>query len=336
MHNLSPIKKSQKNNSYFDMTLQTKNGTYRSVCFSPEKHSSLSSNYESSSPVKISKFQLKRNKRSNDNEIHINKRSKFEEPQESEVTFDIEKVQSEEKCKPGITAVSDVFQGDSNAVINVCGRITIHGAQETILSKGKTLRKQEAVFTDNSGTMRLVLWESDITRVVSKAVYNISKIVVREFDNAKYLTLNKQSIIKPADTIIEREDTEADGLPHSLKVDCPAEGVLSVQRFLSCKNCQTKLVPDPTKNLVKCTECGIAQLKSKSVQRLMANVMFAKADSTVSLHLFDDKLKQLHNIYQPKPTQTKPLKVLMTMQLWSFSLLYKHQYSTMRKKMYCL
>ena len=126
----------------------------------------------------------------------------------------------------------------------------------------------------------------------------MSKIVVREFDNAKYLTLNKQSIIKPADTIIERKDTEADGLPHSLKVDCPAEGVFSVQRFLSCKNCQTKLVPDPTKNLVKYTECRMAQLKSKSVQRLMANVMFAKADSTVSLHLFDNKLKQLHNIYQ--------------------------------------
>ena len=123
MHNLSPIKKSQKNNNYFDMTLQTKNGTYRSVCFSPEKHSSLSSNYESSSPVKISKFQLKRNKRSNDDEIHINKRSKFEEPQESEVTFDIEKVQSEEKCKPGITAVSDVLQGDSNALSTFAGEL---------------------------------------------------------------------------------------------------------------------------------------------------------------------------------------------------------------------
>ena len=99
---------------YFDMALQTKNGTYRSVCFSPEKHSGLSSNYESSSPVKISKFQLKRNQRSNDDEIHINKRTKLENPQEPDVTFDIQKV-----------------------------------------------------FTDNSGTMRLVLWESDITRVIS-------------------------------------------------------------------------------------------------------------------------------------------------------------------------
>jgi hypothetical protein len=63
--------------------------------------------------------------------------------------------------------------------------------------------------------MRLVLWESDITWVISKSVYNISKIVVREFDNAKYLTLNKQSIIKPADTTIDRVDTETDGLPHS-------------------------------------------------------------------------------------------------------------------------
>ena len=98
--------------------------------FFPEKHSSLSTNYELSSPVKISKFQLKRNKRSDVDEIHINKRSKLEEPQESEVTFDIKKVQSEEKCQPGITAVSDVLQGDSNAVINVCRRIARY--QETI------------------------------------------------------------------------------------------------------------------------------------------------------------------------------------------------------------
>ena len=42
----------------------------------------------------------------------------------------------------------------------------------------------------------------------------------------------------------------------------------------------------------------MAQLKSKCVQRLMANVMFGKADSTVSLLLFDDKLKQLHDIYK--------------------------------------
>ena len=51
-----------------------------------------------------------------------------------------------------------------------------------------TLKKQEAVFTDNSGTVRLVLWESDIARVISKSVYNMSKIVVREFSifyNAK-------------------------------------------------------------------------------------------------------------------------------------------------------
>jgi hypothetical protein len=59
-------------------------------------------------------------------------------------------------------------------------------------------------------------------------MYGISKIVVREFDNAKYLTLNKQSIIKPADTSIDRMDTEADGLPHSQRIHCPAEDVLSV------------------------------------------------------------------------------------------------------------
>ena len=135
-------KKSQRNNMCFDLTLQTKNRTNRSVCFFPEKHPGLSSNYESSSQVKISKFQLKRNQRSYVDAIHINKRSKLED-------------QQEEKCRPGITAVSDVLEGDCNAAINVCGRITLHGAQETILSKGRhsqskkpylpTIREQRAL-----------------------------------------------------------------------------------------------------------------------------------------------------------------------------------------------
>jgi hypothetical protein len=64
------------------------------------------------------------------------------------------------------------------------------------------------------------------------------------------------------------------------------------------KNAKLNWCPIQQKNLTKCTECGMAQLKSKCIQRLMANVMFGKADSTVSLLLFDDKLKQIHNIYK--------------------------------------
>ncbi|CAB4002234.1 Hypothetical predicted protein [Paramuricea clavata] len=144
----------------------------------------------------------------------------MEDPLDSEVSFDIKEIESEDKCKPEITTVSEVMEGDTNAVVNVCGRITFRG-----------------------------------------------------------------------------EDGDAEGLPNTEKVECPVEGVSSLQHFSSCKKCQTKLIRNGEKQLVKCTECGLAQLFHKCQQRLIANVMFLKAENTISLLQFEDKLKQLYHIY---------------------------------------
>ena len=147
-------------------------------------------------------------------EVHINKRTKRSDPLDSEVSFDIKKIESEDKCKPGITTVSQVFEGDANTVANVCGRITFREGEETVLSNGKTLRKQEALFTDNTGTIRFVLWENNIHPVTSASVYRLSRIVGQEYEMEKYLTLNKVSNIGKPTIPITREDSDADGLPN--------------------------------------------------------------------------------------------------------------------------
>ena len=79
------------------------------------------------------------------------------------------------------------------------------------------------------------------------------------------------------------------------KVDCPAEGVESIKQFLSCNKCQTKIVALPNKNIVKCTECGLTQLKSKFKERLFASVLFP---NKVTILVFNDKLRQLHKLFQ--------------------------------------
>ena len=75
VHNLSEIKTSQRNNLYFDMSLQTQEKLYRALCFSPEKHQQCKTTCESSSPIKLTKYQLKRNTFTEQDEIHINKRT---------------------------------------------------------------------------------------------------------------------------------------------------------------------------------------------------------------------------------------------------------------------
>ena len=70
------------------MQLQMKDKMFRAVCFSAEKHNQFKARLEASSPVKLIKFWLKRNSWSSEDEIHLNKHSKVEEPKDEETTFD--------------------------------------------------------------------------------------------------------------------------------------------------------------------------------------------------------------------------------------------------------
>eukprot|EP00794_Sanderia_malayensis_P014751 gene14751-16293_t len=88
VHNLSNLKTSASNNPYFDLTLQTPEKTYRTVCYSPEKHQIMKRTSKSASPVKIGKFHFQMNNITHREEINLNKRSKLEDAPEQDITFE--------------------------------------------------------------------------------------------------------------------------------------------------------------------------------------------------------------------------------------------------------
>lgn len=158
LHNLSPIKTSQNKNQYFSLNFQTNSQVYRAVCFSPEKHSVLKRKLESSSPVKINKFQLKKNLKTEKEELILNKRTRIEDPNESEMDFDLQKIE-EETVEAIDSSIEEIQEKQNNTLVNIAGRVLFNGTAETVDVRGKTLTKQEAMFTDNSGSLRLFLWE---------------------------------------------------------------------------------------------------------------------------------------------------------------------------------
>ena len=91
------MKRSQANNDYFDATLQLKDKSMRAVCFSPDKHSSMKSKLESTSPIKISNYNIKRNRYTDQDELHINKRTKLSDSNKTEITFDFTEITKEEQ-----------------------------------------------------------------------------------------------------------------------------------------------------------------------------------------------------------------------------------------------
>ena len=238
------------------MKLQTETETYRTVCFSPEKHRHFKSNYESSSPVKITNYNLKRNASTDCVEIHINKSTKLEDPTAGEINFDLQKpVQPAEPI--AITDIQTILQSPSKGPVTVTGKDLFLGQIENILTKGKMLKKQETLLTDNSASIRLVLWENEITKVNSESAYKLIRVMVREYNDNKYLTVNKQTIVARISEEFTRQH-ESDLQKQFNTAQCPAEGVKNLVRFLSCYNCYTKVVPPPDKKIVTGSECGLS------------------------------------------------------------------------------
>ena len=294
LHNLSPIKTSQNKNQYFSLNFQTNSQVYRAVCFSPEKHSVLKRKLESSSPVKINRFQLKKNLKTEKEELILNRRTRIEDPDENEMDFDVQKIQ-EETVEAVDSSVEEIKDKQNSTLVNIAGRVLFNGTPETVEVRGKTLMKQEAMFTDNSGSLRLVLWEQDTRKMKSGQCYNLANVAIKEFNGTNYLTLTKYSNVTEATKLnITRHDDVPDNI-QQVQVQFPPDGINFVQSYLSCNKCHSKVI-DTDKKIIKCSECGLTQLKTKCRNKVMASILTITAKDTMSLNIFDDIIKQLYAI----------------------------------------
>ena len=204
-----------------------------------------------------------------------------------------------------MTLLHDIIANKSKGKVNVAGRVTFQGDTETIQSNGKTLNKQEAVLTDESGSIRLVLWQSDITRVRTGSTYEFTRALVKTYQTHNYITLNRQTAIKETEIAINRSDDELID-NHVNKVCCPADGVEKVTTYLACKKCNASFPLYDERKVLQCANCGCAQLRAKCTGRTIVKALFVKEQERVSLTIFDDKLSALYNLYKNQANVTKP------------------------------
>lgn len=59
------------------------------------------------------------------------------------------------------STIANVAKAKLQQQVNLQGRFTFQGINETLIAKGKTLQKQEAYLTDGTVSIRLVLWKGD-------------------------------------------------------------------------------------------------------------------------------------------------------------------------------
>lgn len=279
------------------MKLQTRKRTYRAICFDPVLHDQLNSKYESSSPIQIENCQLKVNPRSNDQDIIINKRSRLIEP--NEIDFDINLKEREPAYKNTLISLSEVRTIQPGTPLDVFGRISFKNEPQIVNVRGSDVKMQEAVITDETATVRLVLWESDISKVISGETYDLKRVVIKDYSRENYISLNKQTeIIKSHVTVDRRDDDITGKTVQSCTVACPADGVLSIHRYFLCKKC-SKLIVAHDEKLVKCGGCGLFQLKLTSQPEVQANAFFCTIGERkrVAILLRQNVLEKLFNLF---------------------------------------
>ena len=100
VHNLSPVKKSKRQVSYFNCQLQSQNQSFEAVAFKAELHESMKESTENKSPIKISGFKRRANFRDNQQQdIELNKMTKITMLSEAPFKYKSMKVDSPEVMK---------------------------------------------------------------------------------------------------------------------------------------------------------------------------------------------------------------------------------------------
>lgn len=173
-------------------------------------------------------------------ELILNKRTKLEDPSESEMDFDLQKI-DEETVEAIDSSVEELQENQNNTLVNIGGHVLFNYTADTVDVLGKPLTKQESLFTDSSGFLRLVLWEQDTRKMKSSQSYNVSNVAIKEFNGANYLTLTKYGMVIEANKLkITRQNDVPDNI-QQLKVQFPPDGVNYFQYYLSCNKCHSNV-----------------------------------------------------------------------------------------------
>ena len=291
---LSPVKVSRKNSSvkYFDAKLSDGRKVVRLVSFDPTLRESLEQLRSEGSTVAVSNCQVK-DGRDGEKEIVATTRTKVQASPRK--MGRIASVSSQEE--PKLVKVNDVSDTPVNEHVTVVVKVFNLSAPAKVTTKdGKELCKQECVVCDESGCVRLVLWEENVGVVKEGCSYRLKGVVVRVYGGAKFLSLGVRCVVENVGDIGAVAEVECDeevaGNARKVVVG-EIDGVLFSEEFASCVACKAK-VKNVNDVVGECTKCGMIMKTAKCKMMPMVKVVVCEQDGKQHVvTIFEEVLVQI-------------------------------------------
>ena len=128
-----------------------------------------------------------------------------------------------------------------------------------------TLKKQEAIISDTTGHIKVVLWENNVNTLEVNTAYNLKNLRVKSSNNEKYLNTPK------GEEFVSTETTPFDQPCVNVEEDlnemvtatiyARIMGIHQASFTLSCISCNKKVVSLPEDDLLgECQNCQLTQL----------------------------------------------------------------------------
>ena len=193
---LSPM----KSGKYFEGRIADDQTSMRFVGFDQQQQQEFAAYREKNEPVAVDNCQIQKSRYSDDMELMINRWTKVTS---SPCKFD-EVAKSKIEMKQITLQQLQTLQDFQHVII------TVKVLKVDMKMEVKPdLFKQDTTVADSMGTARLTLWQNDISTMKVDKSYLLQNVVVRPFDNAKYLTPPKCGcIISPCDDICQVQEPE--------------------------------------------------------------------------------------------------------------------------------
>ena len=275
----------------------------RMVSFDPKLRRKLNESLESSSSVAMKECQLKRAAYGDTLEILAGSRGCKVETSERhfELPSTSGSVDGDSKGTQQVS-IEDVNDIALMQLVSVCVKVLFVGEPEKVEPKNtwRVLTKQECIIGDESATIRIVLWQSNVGRLKKDGSYRIVNVTVRVYQGVKYLSVSESSAIEEIDDIGDVADIESnEELTTAAKViKGYIHAVVSCNHYPSCFNCNAKLTCESDGDeydIIECVKCQSKMVRGRCKEGTIGRVIVESSEKayTYRLTVFEDVIKAI-------------------------------------------
>ena len=288
VHDLSEIRRNKGNTAdYCSFTLQTSDKEIQeALLFSLTKRPLLLQSQHSHTPIKIKNFTFTDDK----SKLVVNDITNISTPQPGEYSFQHAKITPTQNT----VTVLDVFNSKKEwDTVTIRGKILSINQPRPVGSPQKRLKLMETVFADQTGSITLDLWESNIQEVKEGAVYTLNDIQVRVWASKKKLSTTRKT------TIVEIEDTELANVQRAESnirsdIQITVNEISTFQKFeyVKCAHCKKKIIQASTE-IMTCDQCNYMVRAANCTKGLIVKLVVLIDETETTLTATEDVLDKL-------------------------------------------